>query len=161
MTAPLGKAPIVAAGALELGRRRIEPDRGRWRRPQEQVREAAGTAENGERHEHDERQHQRRAPSSRLRTGQAGASGANRGPGAAGQAHLEAGAARVGLVDRDRAVVMLGDPLRDREPETGAAVGRAGCPPEPIEHVGAILGRDARPGVLDRERRARRRRRDG
>src|SRR5438093_8185718 len=54
------------------------------------------------------------------------------------------------IADGDAAVVVLGDPLGDREPEARPADRRAGCPPEPIEHALAVLGPDARARVLDR-----------
>src|SRR6185436_16373987 len=66
-----------------------------------------------------------------------------------GDADLEAGAARGRFVDRDAAVVVLGDPAGDREPEPGATRGRARSAPEAVEHALAVFGPDAGPGVLD------------
>ena len=56
--------------------------------------------------------------------------------------------------------VAVDDPVRDREPEAGAARRRAARPPEALEDVGHVLRADAAAVVLDVER-ARRRRRAG
>ena len=54
-------------------------------------------------------------------------------------------------VDRDRSVVVLGDPAGDGETQPGAARGRAGRAPEAIEDARRSSGATPGPGVVDGE----------
>src|SRR5688572_30543656 len=77
------------------------------------------------------------------------------GRGGDGEAHRERRAVPHLALDLDPAVVLLGDPPRDREAEAGPA-GRAGVAVagavgavEPLEEVGEVLGVDAHAVVAD------------